>query len=264
MATLSVAAEHARSGSQDGSQRGPAVEAEAVDQVYMQKETVEGGVEAVEVHIDEVGVETALEVVLEDKESRADTVGITQFKPTDAADIPMETHAVCVDVVDPDPAVVMDRGAGPINDDGLTQAELVLAFHPPANTQRTATHPKYMKAINAPILTTPATKVPCKANSKKASASMDTDLSNSRKSKRLANRLIGELTMEEQATALLMKKCNFLDKKQKPDAQQKTLFCSSFADPLPQKEVTQYRTMFNLEEADGTDIRSAVAVHADA
>ena len=70
--------------------------------------------------------------------------------------------------------------------------------------------------------------------------------------------------MEEQATTLLMKKCNFLDKKQNPDVKQKTLFCSSFADPLPRGDVTQYRTMFNLEESDGADILSAVAVLADA
>jgi hypothetical protein len=122
--------------------------------------------------------------------------------------------------------------------------------------------PKYMKATSAPLLTTPAKKVTCKATSKKANASTDGTMSKSRKSTRVANRQTGDMTMEEQATALLMKKCNFLEKK-KPEDQAKIMFCSSFVDPMLQKVVTQYRTMFNLEEAGGTDILSVVAVHAE-
>ncbi|RLM98075.1 hypothetical protein C2845_PM06G20220 [Panicum miliaceum] len=93
--------------------------------------------------------------------------------------------------------------------------------------------PKYMKATSAPLLTTPAKKVTCKVASKKADASTDGTMPKSRKSTRLANRPIGDMTMEEQATTLLMKKCNFLEKKQKPDDQAKIMFCSSFADPMP-------------------------------
>ena len=72
------------------------------------------------------------------------------------------------------------------------------------------------------------------------------------------------MTVQEHATALLMKKCTFLEKTQKPDNQGKTFFYSSFADLMPQKDVTQYRTLFNLEEIDGADILSAIALHADA
>ena len=72
------------------------------------------------------------------------------------------------------------------------------------------------------------------------------------------------MTVQEHATALLMKKCTFLEKTQKPDNQGKTLFYSSFADLMPQKDVTQYRMLFNLEETDGADILSAIALHADA
>jgi hypothetical protein len=120
-----------------------------------------------------------------------------------------------------------------------------------------------MKATSAPLLTIPAKRVTCKAASKKRDASTDGTMPKSRKSTRLANRSTRDMTMEEQATALLMKKCNFLEKKQQPDDQAKIMFCSLFANPMPRKEVTQYRTMFNLEEAGGTNILSAVAVHSE-
>jgi len=122
---------------------------------------------------------------------------------------------------------------------------------PPANTNAGTALPKYMKPISDPLLSTPVKMSTSKTASTNKTAKEDGTVAKSRKSTRLANRATSEMTMEEQATALLMKKCNFLEKKQKPDEQAKEVFCNTFITPLPQSEVTEYRTLFNLEDGNG-------------
>jgi len=135
----------------------------------------------------------------------------------------MEDGANCVNTVTADP-MNGGGGGGPIVSNGPTQAEGVdlLTNTLPAsdNSQAKEMQPKYTKAIRAPILTAPVAVRQCMTPTKKIAAAVETDMNSSRKSKRLANKQSGDMTMEEQATALHMKKCNFLDKKKKPDVKQ--------------------------------------------
>ena len=72
--------------------------------------------------------------------------------------------------------------------------------------------------------------------------------------------------MEEQATALLMKKSSFLERAQKPGHWAAEDIGNKFAVPLPDEEVTEYREIFGLScgVGEGTDALRAVAVLADA
>jgi hypothetical protein len=116
----------------------------------------------------------------------------------------------------------------------------------------------YTKKIHGALLCTPAKQVTAKTSGKGG-----TSLQASRRSTRLANRPASDLTMEEQATALLIKRSSFLDCKQMASPNCAEVFCSKFADPMPDDTVGGYREFFGIDNVSGTDSLSAVAVHAD-
>ncbi|RLN25489.1 hypothetical protein C2845_PM07G06020 [Panicum miliaceum] len=120
--------------------------------------------------------------------------------------------------------------------------------------------PLYTKKIHGALLCTPAKLVTTKSTGKKGG----TPLQASRKSTRLANRPASDLTMKEQATALLIKKSSFLDCKQMASPNCAEVFCSKFADPMPDDTVGGYREVFGIDMVSGADSLSVVAVHADA
>ena len=120
--------------------------------------------------------------------------------------------------------------------------------------------PAYTKKLQGGLLATPIKQAETASARKKAG----TLVQSSRKSTRLANKPASGLTMEEQATALLIKKSSFLDESQLASAQKADVFCSKFADPMPDESVTGYRVFFGIENGAGTDSLSAVAVCADA
>ena len=91
----------------------------------------------------------------------------------------------------------------------------------------------------------------------------DTTAKAMRKSNRLANRPATTLYVEQQATALLMKKSSFLDIKQAEGIKGVELFCSKLADPMPNTCVDGYREFFGIVDGTGPDVLSTVAVHAD-
>jgi len=77
-----------------------------------------------------------------------------------------------------------------------------------------------------------------------------------RKSLRLANKAKTNLTMEEQATQLLMKKCGVLEPDQVAEEKHHGKFRAQFVDPLQIDTVGGMREMFGLnsEGVDGPDL----------
>jgi len=110
----------------------------------------------------------------------------------------------------------------------------------------------YTKKLQGGLLATPIKQAETASARKKAG----TLVQSSRKITRLANKLASGLTMEEQATALLIKKSSFLDESQLASAQKADVFCSKFADPMPDESVTGYRVFFGIENGAGTDLRN--------
>ena len=134
-----------------------------------------------------------------------------------------------------------------------------------ARSRGTGSRPPYTKMLNAPLLTTPykcngggGDRLGDASNKKEAA------LQASRKSTRLANRPATTMTIEEQATALLMKKTAFLANAQPSGTWGATEIGNKFVEPLPDEEVTEYRDIFGLSMGEGTDALCAVAVTADA
>jgi len=72
------------------------------------------------------------------------------------------------------------------------------------------------------------------------------------------------MTIEEQATPLLMKETAFLANAQPSGTWGATEIGNKFAEPLPDEKVTEYRNIFGLSMGEGTDALCAVAVTADA
>lgn len=84
-----------------------------------------------------------------------------------------------------------------------------------------------------------------------------------RSSKRLASRPKCNLTMEEQATQLLMKKCGTLAIDMEVTVAAKEKFITQFTEPLLDPTVGGFRDCFGLPEDGDTDVLSAVALEAD-
>ena len=85
-----------------------------------------------------------------------------------------------------------------------------------------------------------------------------------RRSKRLAGRPKTDLTIELQATALLMKKCGILPEDKLPDQGVEEEFRNQFVEPLVDGTVTNYREAFGLPTGEGADSFSAIVIHAEA
>lgn len=80
----------------------------------------------------------------------------------------------------------------------------------------------------------------------------------SRKSARIASKGKNDMTMEEQATALLMKKCGLLQENKLPDSPTRTKFSTQFTEPIEQETVGNLREAFGLADDLGT-----IALHAE-
>ncbi|OEL21879.1 hypothetical protein BAE44_0017102 [Dichanthelium oligosanthes] len=85
-----------------------------------------------------------------------------------------------------------------------------------------------------------------------------------RKSDRIANRPKSDLTMEEQATQLLMKKCGTLEIGKKAQEEDHDNFREQFAEPLKGDAVFGFRDMFGLTDLPAGEALSALALEADA
>ena len=116
------------------------------------------------------------------------------------------------------------------------------------------------KSIPTPLLLTPEA---APRRTSIASKEAQTDLKSQRKSRRLANRPKSNLTMEEQATMLLMKKCGTLAEVGTVSKEDQAKFREEFVEPLKTVSVSGYRDMFGLSVVDGSNPLSALAVEAE-
>ena len=121
--------------------------------------------------------------------------------------------------------------------------------------------PLYAKKLALPILSEPQKSKPAvsvKVNSVK------TQSVSKRKSERVANRAPSGLTMEQQATLLLMKKHGEVTVDDKHALEQITKFPEKFTGPLDDDDVGSYRELFGLANVERPDSISALAIHAEA
>lgn len=116
------------------------------------------------------------------------------------------------------------------------------------------------KPIPGAVLTTPVTKRTPASEEIVESVEVQTK----RKSTRIANRPKTGLTMEEQATQLLMKKCGLLEADAVPVEKAKEVFCEKFVDHMESGFVTGLRDMFGISGDDGSNPLQALAVEAEA
>lgn len=77
----------------------------------------------------------------------------------------------------------------------------------------------------------------------------------------MANKPKTDLTMEQQATTILMKKCGIIEGSQ-PTAADEGKFRERFVDPMKDEAVDNIREYLGMQEG-GSDTFSAVAIHAD-
>ncbi|KAG2635962.1 hypothetical protein PVAP13_2NG370400 [Panicum virgatum] len=129
---------------------------------------------------------------------------------------------------------------------------------------------RFVVPIMEPVLLTPV----CKSNfasamEKSAEAEWDHAKATSavlpqRRSKRLASKPPTNLTLEEQATALLIKKSGIVCAFKKPSEQDKHRFHSKFVDNLEGEMVTGMRDMFGLPEGGAMDILAPLIIDAEA
>ena len=112
----------------------------------------------------------------------------------------------------------------------------------------------YTKKATKCLLQTPATKA----------KEVESSMQKGRRSTRLANKPKSALSMEQQATSLLMRKCGLLEEKEVMDSTKEAKFRTQFVDPMLGETETKYRDMFGLQNVEGTDGLSAIAIHADA
>lgn len=91
---------------------------------------------------------------------------------------------------------------------------------------------------------------------------MNRALNHREKNERLANKPKTVLSMQEQATQLLMNKCGILDDKKKPGEADRLNFSVQFTEPLIDKTVEGFRETFGLNELQGGPF-AALACEAD-
>ncbi|RLN23877.1 hypothetical protein C2845_PM07G31260 [Panicum miliaceum] len=118
------------------------------------------------------------------------------------------------------------------------------------------------KALPTPLLQTPAPPAR-KVRGMDRETQSEAEAKGKRKSTRLANKPKSNLTMEEQATWLLMKKCGTLDDIGPVSSEEKSRFREEFVEPLAPASVSGYRGMFGLDATDGSNPLSALAVEAE-
>jgi hypothetical protein len=114
--------------------------------------------------------------------------------------------------------------------------------------------PLLAKLIPQALLTTPSAAKPSQKGKENVPGATPSVQESSRRSARLASKSKSDLTMEEQATLLLMKKCGTLGSGEEA-------FVASFVDPLSQGTVKDLRETFDLDEP-GSDRLGAVALEA--
>ena len=116
----------------------------------------------------------------------------------------------------------------------------------------------YTKTMTTPLLNTPAQKAgqPISEN--------NTRQETKRRSTRLASRPKSDLTIEQQATALLMKKCGTFGEEGEPNQATREDFTAQFVAPLEKDAVSHYRDVFGLPEGEGADKFAAIAINAEA
>jgi len=112
----------------------------------------------------------------------------------------------------------------------------------------------YTKKVTKCLLQTPATKA----------KEVESSMQKGRRSTRLANKPKSALSKEQQATALLMRKCGLLEEKEVMDSTKEAKFRTQFVEPMLGETETKYRDMFGLQNVEGTDGLNAIAIHADA
>jgi len=119
---------------------------------------------------------------------------------------------------------------------------------------------KYMftKPVDNPILATP------KLLERDIDQDSTTIQQTKRRSTRLAKRPNSDLPVEQQATALLMKKCGLLQHNQKPSQAAREQFQTQFVNPMVDETIRSYRETFDLPMEEGTDSLSALVIHAEA
>jgi hypothetical protein len=129
---------------------------------------------------------------------------------------------------------------------------------------------RFVVPIMEPVLLTPVCK-PKFASAMKKSAEAEWDHAKAasavlpqRCSKRLASKPPTNLTLEEQATALLIKKSGIVCAFKKPSEQDKHRFHSKFVDNLEGEMVTGMRDMFGLPEGGAMDILAPLIIDAEA
>ena len=116
----------------------------------------------------------------------------------------------------------------------------------------------YTKKVAKSILITPVLK-------KRNTAAEMSGLKNSkRRSTRLANRPKSDLTMEQQATALLMKKCGTLNEDGVPDQTTMAQFTTQFVAPLVDDTVQTTGKCLGCRRKEGSNTFAALAINAEA
>ncbi|RLN32966.1 hypothetical protein C2845_PM03G26320 [Panicum miliaceum] len=148
----------------------------------------------------------------------------------------------------------MTEAGGGSTDDGLNVGE-------GTSNDDQFTTPIYAKKVPKAILPAPcvkavrATATTTKENGPPVST---------RKSERVASRPKKDLTMEQQATLLLTKKCGELEEENRTVAEKIATFPERLTGPLDDDTVGGYRDLFGLKSEGCADAISALAIHADA
>ena len=96
-----------------------------------------------------------------------------------------------------------------------------------------------------------------------APANINSATNSKRRSERLANKPKTGLTIEEQATQLLIKKSGVLDMEMESTQTAKEKFITQFTAPLMNPTVGGFRDCFGLPEAGDSDALNAVAIDAE-
>lgn len=165
--------------------------------------------------------------------------------------LPVEAHLPIPAV--PSKEVEIQSSPAVLNVDDLPHppAEEDQAFQLPVQQELTS---RILAPVLEPLLPTPAKK---KATRKKDVSASAQPLSQ-RHSIRLANKPKTNLTMEEQATALLMKKSGVLFEGPKPDEAAKAEFGEQFITSLQDGPIDDYNDLFGLDDSGGVTAPLAV------
>ena len=119
----------------------------------------------------------------------------------------------------------------------------------------------YTKKIASAVLATPVVKRD--ADDSQLQTTQPTRESK-RRSTRLANKPKSDLTLEQQATILLMKKCGTFEGQNDKEPPTVEKITDQFVGPLKEDTVSEYRVLFGLPEEGDADSYGAIAIHAEA